>query len=374
MGLGPVSTNPQPASSTQRGSVEFMSLQPNRLTLQDQGRSGQLSVTLWFSDGSSASNVRNGVVPPGRKSLVGVQWSSSNTAVAMVDALGKVMPLSPGQTIITAQAGGSRVSVAVMVQAADPATVNDADAVGATTAGEIGGTGGVVAVGGNGGGGGVGGIATGGTGGSAGNAGATGRTYQKMPPPYPMASYAQEVVSFTQGTGVFVTTSDPDKVLGPPQGWGAFQGSGDVLSLGFDGVIVVGFKDYLIFDGPGIDFTVFENPFGDLVTWSFAEPGVVGVSNDGITFVEFPCDLSRWPYRGCAGVNPVFGNLTLTPPIDPTDPTVSGGDFFDLADVGLQTARYIRIRDRTAYRQNGTGPTINGFDLDAVAIVNGTLP
>ncbi|RYZ33379.1 MAG: cell surface protein, partial [Myxococcaceae bacterium] len=43
-------------------------------------------------------------------------------------------------------------------------------------------------------------------------------------------------------------------------------------------------------------------------------------------------------------------------------------DGFDLAAVGLTRARFVRIRDSGA---NGYAGTSGGFDLDAVAVVNG---
>ena len=44
------------------------------------------------------------------------------------------------------------------------------------------------------------------------------------------------------------------------------------------------------------------------------------------------------------------------------------GDAFDLADLGLSRARYIRIQDTGS---NDYAGLTGGFDLDAVAIVNG---
>ncbi len=55
--------------------------------------------------------------------------------------------------------------------------------------------------------------------------------------------------------------------------------------------------------------------------------------------------------------------------VDATDPAVAGGDAFDLADLGVTQARYVRITDRVDL--TGTNGT---FDLDAVAIVNADCP
>jgi hypothetical protein len=64
--------------------------------------------------------------------------------------------------------------------------------------------------------------------------------------------------------------------------------------------------------------------------------------------------------------------------VDPTDPTVSGGDSFDLADVGLDWAAYVRITDPGAAIPdpgNMIPPGNNaGFDLDAIAAVHACVP
>jgi hypothetical protein len=50
--------------------------------------------------------------------------------------------------------------------------------------------------------------------------------------------------------------------------------------------------------------------------------------------------------------------------ISPFDPIAAGGDPFDLADVGVKRAKYVRVRDAGTKRDAG------GFDLDAISIVN----
>lgn len=187
--------------------------------------------------------------------------------------------------------------------------------------------------------------------------------------------FADRVVSYRIGEGGgFHEEMLPDIVLGAPRGIGPYQGSLHVFSLGIGGEIVLEFTDYIVFDGEGVDLTVFENAFqvGSDPQNTFAEPGIVGVSNDGVNFIEFPCDPVNRPFSGCAGVKPVLANADLSD-IDPTDPAVSGGDSFDLRDVGLQTARFIRIRD-SGLGLGPIGPGTAGFDLDAVAIIHGTLP
>src|SRR5439155_1573339 len=85
----------------------------------------------------------------------------------------------------------------------------------------------------------------------------------------------------------------------------------DTFSLGLGGSIVLEFTDAIV-DGPGPDFTVFENAFltrGIATGPPFAEPATVSVSADGEHFVAFPYALDQSPYYpGCAGIYPVFAN------------------------------------------------------------------
>src|SRR5439155_1341833 len=78
--------------------------------------------------------------------------------------------------------------------------------------------------------------------------------------------------------------------------------------------------DNVVVDGPGPDFTVFENPFlvrGTTTQPPYAEPGTVSVSADGVHWATFPCALDQPPYYpGCAGVYPVFANAD-----DPSAPS-----------------------------------------------------
>lgn len=180
--------------------------------------------------------------------------------------------------------------------------------------------------------------------------------------------FATSVALFQPGPGAhFGHDQMPDIVLGPPQGAGDLRGGTDAVSLGAGGVIVLGFAQGII-DGPGPDFTVFENPFvvpgATLRYW--AELGEVSVSDDGVTWATFPCDpASDHPHAGCAGANPVHAGAALG--FCPLDPRVSGGDAFDLATVGLRRARFVRIRDLQT--QGPTAPAA-GFDLDAIAVLH----
>jgi len=140
-----------------------------------------------------------------------------------------------------------------------------------------------------------------------------------------------------------------------------------VLSLGVGGEIVLELGQDVI-DEPGPDLIVFENAFVFGGT-TFAEPAFVALSADGVTFTELLCSPEVTGYPGCAGVSPVYANAE-TNDIDPLDPDLAGGDAFDLADFGLSTARYVRIRDAGIAAGPGGG-TNEGFDLDAIAIIHG---
>jgi hypothetical protein len=192
----------------------------------------------------------------------------------------------------------------------------------------------------------------------------------------------------------------PGIVLGPPADSLAYQGSFAVASLGFGGSTVIAFDEIWIEDRPGPDFIVFENGFFSLPLPAgegedylvFAEPAFVEVSSDGVDWRSFSYDaqalqesaelggtIDRDLYLrmvGLAGLTPTFGgNWTI-----PNDPAVfdsagqggvsgAGGDAFDLADVGLSAARFVRITD--ADTQTGFGGAAEGFDLDTVVVLHG---
>ncbi len=190
------------------------------------------------------------------------------------------------------------------------------------------------------------------------------------PPPDPSLPYATSIVSFEPGDGAgFGQNELPNVVLGPPSVKDTGGGSLDVLSLGKGGSIVLTFERFALTDGAGPDLVVFENPFwpGGDPSAVYAEPGEVSVSEDGETWATFACDATGdglGHFAGCAGVTPTLPYDAST--TIPLEPSVTGGDAFDLAEVGVSRARFVRIRDVSFY---GDAPTA-GFDLDAVGIVN----
>ena len=180
--------------------------------------------------------------------------------------------------------------------------------------------------------------------------------------------WADAVLSFSPGADAgFGGNYFPGNILGPPdQSAGINEYSStnkpqEILSLGAGGEIVLSFDDNYIVDGTGADFTVFENAFISVLdNKPFVEAGIVAVSQDGQNFVEFPYDTATW--AGLAGVTPTKDNFNFI------NPAVSGGDQFDLADVGLDWARYVKITDLGDIKKEGAW---NGdFDLDAVVAIH----
>ncbi|MGE0172229.1 MAG: hypothetical protein AB7T49_05570 [Oligoflexales bacterium] len=110
-------------------------------------------------------------------------------------------------------------------------------------------------------------------------------------------------------------------------------------------------------DLPGADFVIFENPFRvapELVFQEFAMVGVAQVNKKN-AYVWFECSPNRGDILHCAGVVP----------------TDEGGDRFDLASVGMNKVRYIKIRDtKTNYNNYNIDENTEGFDLDALTLLN----
>jgi hypothetical protein len=151
-----------------------------------------------------------------------------------------------------------------------------------------------------------------------------------------------------------------------------------VLALGSGGSVTLRFDLPVICDGPGADFTVFENAFhsGSPSGPLFTEFAYVAVSQDGVQFVELPYEAGTG--LGLAGQKEVFSSPENS--IDPLDPSVSGGDQFDLAGTGLSWAAYVRVTDVAgAIRDFGDLPQFSiepnaGADLDAIAALHACDP
>jgi hypothetical protein len=185
------------------------------------------------------------------------------------------------------------------------------------------------------------------------------------------SSGADTLINFVPGSGQsFGQESEyfPHNIFGLPDTNGSrntpSSGPGQVCSIGIGGEIILGFRGYVLIDGEGPDFTIFENAFLNPVTGKvFAEPAKVAVSSDGLLFVEFPFDSLT--LAGCAGISPTNGKA------DPYDPETSGGNCFDLKDIGLDSIRFVKITDISQMVLDNPNhpfydPIISGFDLDAV--------
>ncbi|MFT5952684.1 MAG: hypothetical protein ACI9AU_001406 [Bacteroidia bacterium] len=183
-------------------------------------------------------------------------------------------------------------------------------------------------------------------------------------------------LQINQSNNSLATLGDSSSAIGP------FDGN--VLSLGDSGVVTLGFDEPII-NSEGYDFAVFENGFRVGFSY-YLELAHVEVSDNGTDFVRFPSEsLSDTSYQ--------TDNFGYTDPVKLKN--LAGkhqapyGTLFDLEEIGLDQINYIRIvdvigsvndsfgtRDSKGRIINDPWPTpfaSSGFDLDAVAVVNGSL-
>jgi hypothetical protein len=183
-------------------------------------------------------------------------------------------------------------------------------------------------------------------------------------------------LQINQSNNSLATLGDSSGAIGP------FDGN--VLSLGDSGVVTLGFDEPII-NSEGYDFAVFENGFRVGFSY-YLELAHVEVSDNGTDFVRFPSEsLSDTSYQ--------TDNFGYTDPVKLKN--LAGkhqapyGTLFDLEEIGLDQINYIRIvdvigsvndsfgtRDSKGRIINDPWPTpfaSNGFDLDAVAVVNGAM-
>jgi hypothetical protein len=223
--------------------------------------------------------------------------------------------------------------------------------------------------------------------------------------------YASQVISTVVGTEQPAAFSNPDVTLGGPTGAGDLEGATtNVYKLGNGGSITYGFGPGQVIqntNGTAADFIVFANPFylGGDSTEDYAELSYVEVSSDGTHFATFPT-LSLTPsavgafgtinpvnVSGFAGVTPVYANVT-TNPTDPNpfDPTVAGGDAFDLSaldntpnvlngSVNLNAITEVRIVDVVSGTSTDSEgniiycPGTSGAVVNSIAVIDGaTVP
>jgi len=144
------------------------------------------------------------------------------------------------------------------------------------------------------------------------------------------------------------------------------------LSLGDKGEVILKIQSGgQIFNGRGADFSIFGTLTFELgniernpALIQIAQVGVAW-NNDEAEYKWFPCNVEKLrlsELRGCAGIKS----------------QQSGGDQFDLALIGVNAARFVKIRDAgnnvevlsEEDREVVADPTA-GFDLDAMVILNG---
>jgi hypothetical protein len=158
--------------------------------------------------------------------------------------------------------------------------------------------------------------------------------------------------------GVICTTATPTAPCADPC---------QVVSLGKGGYIELAF-DPPIADGPGADFIVFENAFRYGNGQVFDEWMIVSVSQDGQTWLTFPYDSVTG--EGLAGRTPTGCSGCSGEDINWQDPVRAGGDAFDLSEVGLAWARYVRVEDATRFQP----PDRLSADLDGVVAIHQLSP
>lgn len=293
------------------------------------GMDARLFLAVSLDSGEEIDGLTTSFADPNTGESLPIEWSSSNESLAYIDEGSVLVPVSPGSVTVKVNLMGRSQSKTIrifdayspMAPAPDESAPEDGTGTGDGTGTRV-----------------------------------------------SCNGHAASVVSFSPGAGAgFGMDSLPDIVLGPPHGAGNVRGSTDVLSLGKYGEIVLDLGDCALVDGEGVDLIVFENAFfisGDPEN-PYAELGIVGVSENGVDYFEFPCEEDHFPYTGCAGWNPVYSSPSNG--ISSFDVANAGGDDFDLADIGVGLAHYVRIRDAGT---EGFGTSV-GFDLDAISVVNG---
>jgi len=178
--------------------------------------------------------------------------------------------------------------------------------------------------------------------------------------------WGDEIVFFNEGTNWNKLGQNffPENVLGKPgqsfcpQSDDPLFNPEEFLSLGDGGEIVIKFTNNRIINNAGVDFTIFGNASYSHTDSSIeTRTGIVSVSQDGTTWYDF--DYNAASLTGFCGLTPTADWTS------PLNPYISGGDSFDLSDVGLSWASFVKIKDCGQITQDdGT------FALDAVVAVN----
>ncbi len=304
-----------------------------------------LSVTVTLSNGKTYSGVTDELKTTYKDLGDSVVWYSNNDNVATVSRTGRVMSVAAGTTYIKATLGTKSASIKITVEDIEQIDETDAtesnDPVDQTSApDEI--------------------------------------EEQIEADPTDPVDFSEEPtnpddrflnvndtidISELASDGGYGADDFPENLYGPP------GDDLDVLSFGSGGSVTISLGGFVLVDGDGPDFTIFENP-----RTGWQECAEVSVSDDGENFYDFSCESydPEAVFTGCAGVTNVNYGLADA---DYYNPEISGGDVFDLADleIALTQVRFIKITDlglcTTSEVMKVSLP--NGFDLDAVALING---
>ncbi|MEE2906567.1 MAG: hypothetical protein VX527_01925 [Planctomycetota bacterium] len=226
--------------------------------------------------------------------------------------------------------------------------------------------------------------------------------------------WADTVVDWQPGIGGVPGYDNPSSVLGPPETYSGegvdpgvvspFQpawGPDEIISLGAGGSLVLRFDEWIENDPNnlhGIDLIVFGNagfidggfPFGVVNGLFGADGGELSLSVDGQTWHSVPGCMAddAWPTLAWLDADPYDDTpgLAAANPMIPMDPNSNwtdligsgwdavleaygqsaGGVGIDLADIGLERARYVRI--------NVLESALLSPEIDAVVDVPPALP
>ncbi len=138
---------------------------------------------------------------------------------------------------------------------------------------------------------------------------------------------------------------DPWRAVNGVRGGGQTAGGTDVFSLDYfaGSSLTLRWSGRRVLDGPGVDLVVYENAFeyGSQGT-VFMDLAIVEVSIDGLDWIALPhdyvaADETAWSaepddWQGFAGRTPILLHEEDNR-VDPVDPSVAGGDGFDLAEL-----------------------------------------
>lgn len=194
-----------------------------------------------------------------------------------------------------------------------------------------------------------------------------------------VSPFAATMCAYTPAPGQFVNDSqynDPAKALGPPTGGQTplQPDNSSIVSLGgFGGSITLAF-DHRILDNPGgYDFIVFGNAQYSGAPLRFVEPGIVEISEDGLTWFLIPGSHLNAPFARITKTytdGQVFSAYQL--PADTQDGVANGAytlwGYADLSPVlalptGADPAAYFTIPDDPILAGIATG-TCGGDAFD----------